>query len=94
MIHSGLGGGNEIAGGCWVLFAGWSYSKSRIAIHKVVLLDRITFGICNIAGTAGLLSTIPSIAVLAQVVFGLSMIVWFTMLGGLLVSRSFNSVEV
>lgn len=92
-IHSGLGGGNEIVAGFWVLFAGWSYFMGRIAIKKVTLMDRIVFGICNIAGCAGILSTVPVLADSSVVTFGVGMIVWYALMGILLVARSFDKDE-
>ena len=89
-IHSGLGGGNEVVGGAWVLVATWSNFKAR-GCQDLGLLDKITFGIANVAGWAGLLSTVPIVAESCAVVFGVSMILWYALFGVLLIVRSYQN---
>lgn len=76
LVVSGLGGGNEIVGGLWVLLvslAGWRSA----GLPKPLNLLGATVGI------AGLLTTVPQLVELGTV-FGLGLILWFAALGILL----------
>lgn len=90
-IHSGMGGGNEIVGGMWVLLAAWSDFKGRASPNnntKVTKLDIITFGVANIAGWSGICSTVPIMADSCAIVFGVGMILWYVLIGITMFSRS------
>lgn len=86
-IHSGIGGGNEIVGGIWVLMAGWLYFKT-LPCDKIAFIDKIVLVLTNFAGWTGILSTVPIMAESTTVVFGVSMIVWYALFGILMFFRS------
>lgn len=72
-IQEGLGGGNEIVGGLWLLVVSLAARQTRL---YPPLLCRIG----SIAGIAGVVSTVPVLAGLGAL-FGLLSIVWFVYLG-------------
>ena len=79
MVVFGLGGGNEIAGGLWVLLASWAALRAGQLPRPLNYLG-VVFGV------AGLLTVVPALEVLWAVellgaVFGLGLIVWFVWLG-------------
>jgi hypothetical protein len=71
-VVEGLGGGNEIVGGVWVLLLSLSAARSG-AFPKALC------GFGMFVGVAGILTAIP--AEIFTAVFGLSQIVWFVWLG-------------
>lgn len=71
-VVEGLGGGNEIVGGVWVLLLSLSALRSG-AFPKALC------GFGMFVGVAGILTAIP--AEMFTAVFGLSQIVWFVWLG-------------
>ncbi len=71
-IAEGLGGGNEIVGGVWVLLLSFAGLKDTRFSRPVIWLGFLV-------GSAGVLTIYP--AEIIKVVFGLSQIVWFTWLG-------------
>jgi hypothetical protein len=78
-VQLGLGGGNEIVGGVWVLLVGWAALRARELPGALSY-----FGV--VAGAAGVLTVLPVLEVLGAVtvlglVFGLGLIVWFVWLG-------------
>ncbi len=80
-VQNGLGGGNEIAGGVWVLLV------SIAALRSAVLPSALNYlGI--VSGAAGLVTIVPPLEAVGAV-FGLGLIVWFAWLG-LLLLREFN----
>lgn len=72
-VVNGLGGGNEIAGGLWVLLIGWAALRAGGLPRPLNYLGVVI-------GVSGLLTVVPSLEVLAPV-FGLGLIVWFVWLG-------------
>lgn len=72
-VVNGLGGGNEIVGGLWVLLVSWA------AMRQVGLPPALNY-LGMVAGVAGLVTAIPALEVLGAV-FGLGLIVWFVWLG-------------
>lgn len=76
IVVRGLGGGNEIVGGLWILL-----------ISLAALRTRSLPGLLNtlgaIVGTAGILTTVPTLAglELLGMIFGLGSVVWFIWLG-------------
>lgn len=73
-VELGLGGGNEIAGGVWILcvsLAGLLYQ----AFGKVVI------GLGLLTGLGGLLTIFPPLGDVAGAVFGLGAIAWFIAIG-------------
>ena len=70
----GLGGGNEIVGGLWVLLVSW-------AALRAGELPRLLNYLGLVLGVAGILHTaVPALETLGAV-FGLGLIVWFVWLG-------------
>lgn len=85
-VALGLGGGNEIAGGVWILLIGWAALRARA-------LPRALNYLGIVAGVAGILTVVPVLEVLGAVevlglVFGLGLIVWFVWLGIVMLRRS------
>lgn len=72
-VVSGLGGGNEIVGGLWVLLASLAGLRSGGAPRPLNYLGIVV-------GAAGLLTTIPALGELGAI-FGLGLILWFGWLG-------------
>ncbi len=72
-IEEGLGGGNEIAGGLWILLVSWAGSRSKALPIALAWLGVVI-------GVAGLLTVIPAMSEAASV-FGLGFIVWFFWVG-------------
>jgi len=70
---AGLGGGNEITGGMWILLLSLAGFQSKA-------LPRLVNGLGVLVGGAGVLSTIPALAALT-LVFGLGFIAWFFAIG-------------
>ena len=73
LVRDGLGGGNEILGGVWILLVSWAALRSG-GFSKV--LNYLGF----VVGAAGILSAVPALRELASV-FGLTQIVWFIWMG-------------
>ena len=70
----GLGGGNEIVGGLWILLVSW-------AAWQGDALARGVNGLGLVVGTAGILTTVfPTFDALGAI-FGLGSIVWFIWTG-------------
>lgn len=69
-VELGLGGGNEIAGGVWIL-------SISIAAARGCRLPRIANGLGLLTGLGGLLTILPPLGDTAGTVFGLGAIVWF-----------------
>ncbi|MEO0527360.1 MAG: DUF4386 family protein [Bacteroidota bacterium] len=72
IVTEGLGGGNEIVGGLWVLLLSMAALKQKSFPKYLIFLGVIV-------GTAGLLSLYP--AEIFTEIFGLSQILWFLWLG-------------
>ena len=72
-VQEALGGGNEIAGGLWVLLLSW-------AALSTSGLPRALNYLGVVIGLAGILTVVPNFGVLMDV-FGLGQIVWFAWLG-------------
>ena len=72
-VVDGLGGGNEIVGGLWILLISWA----ALLHHKLPKVLSY-FGIA--VGAAGIVTLIPALTELGAV-FGLGSIVWFLWIG-------------
>jgi hypothetical protein len=77
-VYNGLGGGNEIVGGVWVLLISWAALRSG-------LLPRALNYLGLVIGIAGLVTMVPALE-LVGAVFGLGLIVWFVWLGAVMLS--------
>ena len=73
-VEEGLGGGNELAGGLWVLILSWGALPAE-ALSKSLNF----FGI--LIGLAGLSTLIPALAPVTGAIFGLGFIIWFAWVG-------------
>ncbi|CUH67111.1 hypothetical protein TG4357_02819 [Thalassovita gelatinovora] len=73
-VELGLGGGNEIAGGAWIL-------SVSIAALVARALSRFTLGLGALASLAGLATIVPGLGETAGAVFGLGAIAWFVATG-------------
>lgn len=85
-VQLGLGGGNEIVGGVWVLLIGW-------AALRVGELSRALNYLGVVVGVSGILTFVPILAVLGAVevtgfVFGVGFIVWYVWLGITMLRRT------
>lgn len=79
-VQNGLGGGNEIAGGVWVLLV-------SVGAIRTAALPRALNYLGIISGVAGLVTVVPPLEEVGAV-FGLGLIVWFGWLGTFLVRDS------
>ena len=77
--QNGLGGGNEIAGGVWILLVSW-------AALRTAVLPRTLNYVGLAAGMAGLVTVIPALEAVGAV-FGIGLIVWFLWVGVLLLKE-------
>ena len=68
----GLGGGNEIVGGLWVLLVSW------IALRDV--LPKALNYLGMIVGVAGIVTLVPALTEVGAI-FGLGIIVWYIWVG-------------
>ncbi|NQT59539.1 MAG: DUF4386 family protein [Bacteroidetes bacterium] len=80
-VHEGVGGGNEIVGGIWILLI-------SIAALQLKTFPRVLNIIGIIVGASGILFTIPPLGNIAGMIFGLIQIIWFIWLGIFLLRRS------
>ena len=74
VVELGLGGGNEIAGGMWILLISIAGTMGR-------KLGRITNGLGLLTGASGVATLVPAIGDLAGAAFGLGAIAWFIAVG-------------
>ncbi|MGB2896981.1 MAG: DUF4386 family protein [Anaerolineales bacterium] len=84
-VRDGLGGGNEIVGGVWLLLVSW-------AALKAGGLPRVLNYLGVAVAAAGILSAIPALSDLTDV-FGLTQIVWFIWLGIVMLRTNFRQAE-
>lgn len=73
-VELGLGGGNEIAGGAWIVIASLSGLIGRTLALPIIALGLLT-------GISGLATIVPSLGETAGAIFGLGAIAWFLALG-------------
>jgi hypothetical protein len=82
IVENGIVSANELIGGVWVLLLSWAALQTGNLGRS---LNYLGVGI----GVMGILTLIPPIAELTQMIFGLSMIIWFAWAGVILLrSRS------
>ncbi len=79
-VVDGLGGGNEIVGGLWVLLLSWAALRSG-ALPKALNY----FGL--LVSAAGLVTVIPALGDVGAV-FGLGSILWFVWVGIVLLRKN------
>lgn len=73
-VELGLGGGNEIAGGAWIL-------SISIAAHFGRIFSKVSNLLGAMTSIAGLITIIPIFGEIAGAIFGLGAIVWFIAIG-------------
>lgn len=73
-VELGLGGGNEIAGGVWILCVSLAGFIGRSLARPIALLGILT-------GSSGLATVAPAVGDTAGAVFGLGAIAWFLAIG-------------
>lgn len=73
-VFEGIGGGNEIVGGLWVLLVSW-------AALRAAEFPRVLNYLGVLIGVAGILSAIPALGEIGGAIFGLGQIVWFVWIG-------------
>lgn len=78
-VQNGLGGGNEIVGGLWVLLVSGAALQTRALPRALNYLGLA-------AGAAGIVTIVPALE-LVGAIFGLGLIVWFVWAGVLLLRR-------
>ena len=78
-VQNGLGGGNEIVGGLWILLVSWAAWARGLPKALNVL------GV--ISGAAGVVTIAPALEAVGAV-FGIGLIVWFIWLGVLLLREA------
>jgi hypothetical protein len=78
-VANGLGGGNEIVGGTWVLLV-------SLAATRTGLLGQVVGYLGVASGVAGLATVVPGLEPVGAV-FGLGLIVWFIGVGMTLLRR-------
>ena len=84
-VSNGLGGGNEILGGVWVL------GVSIVALRERLFARWINhLGV--VMGVAGLVTVVPALENVGAI-FGLGLIVWFTALGRTLIKDARRSLD-
>lgn len=72
-VQEGLGGGNEIVGGLWILLISWAALRDKALPAALNYLGLLV-------GVAGVFTIVSALEVLTAV-FGLGQIVWFIWLG-------------
>lgn len=80
-VELGLGGGNEIAGGVWILCVSLAGLLHRVFGKIVVTLGLVT-------GIGGFVTILPPLGDVAGAVFGLGAIAWFIAVGIALIRRT------
>ncbi len=84
IVTEGLGGGNEIVGGIWVLLLSLASVKQKSFPKSVIFLGIVV-------GLAGILTIYP-LDVFTEI-FGISQIVWFILLGIFMLRNAPKSID-
>ena len=82
-VRDGIGGGNEIIGGVWILLVSWA------ALQTGRLSKALNY-LGVVIGVAGILSAVPALGMFTDI-FGLTQIVWFIWLGIVMLRKSKTS---
>ncbi|MGY3794646.1 hypothetical protein [Aquimarina sp. 433] len=85
IVSEGLGGGNEIVGGIWVLLLSFLGSKKEIFSKPVNIQGFIV-------GLAGVLTVIP--VDIFKEIFGLSQIIWFISIGVFMIRKPLEDYKI
>lgn len=73
-VEQGLGGGNEIAGGAWILVVSLAALQGRV-------VGRLVGALGLLSGLAGVVTILPPLGNTAGAIFGLGAIAWFLAIG-------------
>jgi hypothetical protein len=84
-VTNGLGGGNEVLGGIWVL------GISIVALRERLFPRWVNY-LGVVMGVAGLVTVVPALEEVGAV-FGLGLIVWFIAVGITLIKDGGRSAE-
>jgi len=84
IVTEGLGGGNEIVGGIWVLLLSLASVKQKSFPKSVIFLGIVV-------GLAGILTIYP-LDVFTEI-FGISQIIWFILLGIFMLRNAPKSID-
>jgi hypothetical protein len=84
-VRDGIGGGNEIIGGVWILLVSW-------AALQTSMLSKALNDLGVVIGVAGILSAVPTLGMFTDI-FGLTQIVWFIWLGITMLRKSKTAAE-
>ena len=84
IVTEGLGGGNEIVGGIWVLLLSLASVKQKSFPRSVIFLGIVV-------GLAGILTIYP-LDVFTEI-FGISQIIWFILLGIFMLRNAPKSID-
>ena len=79
-VYDGIGGGNEMLGGLWILLISWAALKAG-GLPKALNFLGVAIGV------AGLVSALPGLGE-AGMIFGLLQIAWFIWLGIIMLRNS------
>jgi hypothetical protein len=80
-VFDGLGGGNEIIGGIWILLISVAGLRQNGFPNLVNYLGFLV-------GSAGIISAVPPLGEIGGMIFGLGQIVWFVWIGILLIKKN------
>jgi hypothetical protein len=78
-VQNGLGGGNEIVGGIWVILV-------SLSAFRADLLPRALNYLGLVSGGAGVVTVVPALTEVGAI-FGIGLIAWFIWLGIVLIGR-------
>lgn len=76
-VELGLGGGNEIAGGTWLLCVNLAAWRAQVFAKGIA-------GLGIICGVSGLITIFPALGEVPGAIFGLGAIVWFLLMAWVL----------
>lgn len=85
-VVDGLGGGNEIVGGLWILLV-------SLAASRAGGLSRVLNYLGVVVGVAGIVTVVPALGEPGGAVFGLGSIAWFVWLGIVMLRGSPGAAE-
>jgi len=85
IISEGLGGGNEVVGGVWVLLVSIIALRGRLLSRPLAFLGILV-------GTAGILTIYP-LEIFTEI-FGITQIIWFSWIGIIMLRKPSTTEEV
>jgi len=80
-VFEGLGGGNEVLGGIWILLISWAALRAGEFPKPLNYLGAVV-------GVAGIVSVVPALAELFIFIYAFGQIVWFIWLGIIMLRSS------